>query len=353
MDNIEFPNEKICFCVMVPVYRVEQYLDACIQSVLNQTYQNFRLILVDDGSPDQCGAICDAYAQRDTRISVIHQRNAGALAARQAGIRAAKSMEWDDTVFALFLDSDDTIKPNALEIIKQAITVYQSDLLVFGIDLVQCGKKVGEHGLNPPTIGVVPDKRAFLRTVLFDNAYNSLCRKAVRLSLLGNYDYTHLHWVKYGEDLLQSLPIYAACTRPAFIADRLYNYTINPESMTHSINYQTYSCDKTVREYTFRLIDCMGNFTKKDYADYRAYCVSILVGDMLTISRLDTTAKNKLRLFSKLRDAQLYQTYLRRKRHTVRKNRFLVNAIYLLFTLKLDWLILCGLSLRRIGKHEI
>ena len=82
MDNIEFPNEKICFCVLVPVYRVEQYLDACIQSVLNQTYQNFRLILVDDGSPDQCGAICDAYAQRDTRISVIHQRSAGALAAR-------------------------------------------------------------------------------------------------------------------------------------------------------------------------------------------------------------------------------------------------------------------------------
>ena len=162
MDNIEFPNEKICFCAIVPVYRVELYLDACIQSVLNQTYQNFRLILVDDGSPDQCGAICDTYAKKDTRVTVIHQSNAGSLAARQAGIRAAKSMEWDDTVFALFLDSDDTIKPNALEIIKQAITEYHSDILVFAIDLVQCGKKVGEHGSNPPTIGVVPDKRAFL-----------------------------------------------------------------------------------------------------------------------------------------------------------------------------------------------
>lgn len=137
--------------MIVPVYRVEPYLDACIQSVLNQTYSNFRLILVDDGSPDQCGTICNAYAQRDTRIFVIHQRNTGALAARQAGICAAKKMDWSGTVFALFLDSDDTIKPNTLEIVEQALTIYQSDLLIFGIDLVQCGKKVGEHGLNPPS----------------------------------------------------------------------------------------------------------------------------------------------------------------------------------------------------------
>ena len=92
--------------VIVPVYRVEKYLNDCIDSILAQTFADFELILVDDGSPDSCPALCDAAAARDSRIRVIHQKNRGLSGARNAGLDAAEG-EW-----IAFVDSDDTITPD-------------------------------------------------------------------------------------------------------------------------------------------------------------------------------------------------------------------------------------------------
>ena len=77
--------------VIVPVYKVENYLDCCVQSIVNQTYSNLEIILIDDGSPDASGAMCDAWAEKDSRIRVIHQQNAGGGAARNAGLDAGNS----------------------------------------------------------------------------------------------------------------------------------------------------------------------------------------------------------------------------------------------------------------------
>lgn len=95
--------------IIVPVYNVEQYLPACIRSILRQTYQDFELILVDDGSPDSSGAICDEFAYRDSRIRVIHQKNGGVSRARNAGIEVARG-EW-----ITFIDADDVVTPRYLE----------------------------------------------------------------------------------------------------------------------------------------------------------------------------------------------------------------------------------------------
>ena len=92
--------------VIVPVYKVEPYLDRCVASILAQTYPNLEVILVDDGSPDNCPAFCDAWAQRDARIRVIHKKNGGQSTARNAGLDAARG-EW-----IAFVDSDDTITPD-------------------------------------------------------------------------------------------------------------------------------------------------------------------------------------------------------------------------------------------------
>ena len=89
--------------VIIPVYNVEKYLARCIDSVLRQTYHNFEIILVDDGTPDRSGEICDEYAAKDARISVIHKENGGLSSARNAGIEAAKG-QW-----LQFVDSDDYI----------------------------------------------------------------------------------------------------------------------------------------------------------------------------------------------------------------------------------------------------
>ena len=96
------------FSVVVTVYNVEPYLKTCVDSILAQTYRDFELILVDDGSPDGAAALCDAYAAQDSRIRVIHQPNAGVVRARQAGLRAAAGE------YILFVDGDDWISPQYL-----------------------------------------------------------------------------------------------------------------------------------------------------------------------------------------------------------------------------------------------
>ena len=101
--------------VIVPVYRVEEYLERCVKSILSQTYENLEVILVDDGSPDQCPAICDACAEKDARVKVIHQENKGLSGARNAGIDAASGE------YLAFVDSDDYVSPHVIEELYQLL----------------------------------------------------------------------------------------------------------------------------------------------------------------------------------------------------------------------------------------
>ena len=101
--------------VIVPVYRVEKYLERCVKSILSQTYKNLEVILVDDGSPDQCPAICDACAEKDARVKVIHQENKGLSGARNAGIDAASGE------YLAFVDSDDYVSPHFIEELYQLL----------------------------------------------------------------------------------------------------------------------------------------------------------------------------------------------------------------------------------------
>ncbi len=112
--------------IIVPVYNVEAYLDRCVQSVLNQTFTDFELILVDDGSPDNCPAMCDEYVQKDTRVVVIHQENGGLSAARNVGIDWAFANS--DSEWLAFIDSDDWIHPQYLELMYQTVIHYQVNI---------------------------------------------------------------------------------------------------------------------------------------------------------------------------------------------------------------------------------
>ena len=113
--------------IIVPVYKVEKYLPRCIDSILAQSFQDFELILIDDGSPDNCGQICDDYAARDSRIKVIHQQNAGVSAARNAGLDIACG------TYLGFVDSDDWIEPKMYETMIAAAKEKNVDVVVCGI----------------------------------------------------------------------------------------------------------------------------------------------------------------------------------------------------------------------------
>lgn len=109
--------------VIVPIYGTEKYLPNCIESLLGQTYTNIQIILVDDQSPDQCPKICDDYAEKDSRITVIHQANRGVSGARNTGLRCATGD------YIMFVDSDDEIYPNAIEVLLQDICKYKADIV--------------------------------------------------------------------------------------------------------------------------------------------------------------------------------------------------------------------------------
>ena len=125
--------------VIVPVYRVEKYLPACIDSILNQTFTDFELILVDDGSPDRCPEICDETAKRDARVRAIHQANQGLSAARNAGIEAAHG------AWLSFVDSDDFLAPDFLETLHDAAVRAGADCVLCGVQLTdEAGQKIGQ-----------------------------------------------------------------------------------------------------------------------------------------------------------------------------------------------------------------
>lgn len=122
--------------IIVPVYNVEKYLDKCVNSILNQTFQDFELILVDDGSPDNCGEMCDDYAARDKRVTVIHQVNGGLSAARNAGIEIAKGR------YLGFVDSDDYIAEDMYELLYNNLKNEDADLATVGFLDVYAGKNL-------------------------------------------------------------------------------------------------------------------------------------------------------------------------------------------------------------------
>lgn len=113
--------------VIIPVYKVEQYLHRCLESVLAQTYADLEVILVDDGSPDSCGAICDEYAQKDSRITVIHQENRGLSGARNAGLDIASGE------YISFVDSDDAVAPRFLQVLSEMLERE-------GAQIAECGR---------------------------------------------------------------------------------------------------------------------------------------------------------------------------------------------------------------------
>ena len=119
--------------IIVPVYNVEKYIRRCINSILNQTYQYLEIILVDDGSTDNSGLICDKYAHMDNRITVIHKKNGGLSSARNTGIDIAKG------AYIGFIDSDDWIAPETYEVLYRNLVHYDAD--VSDIDSVISSKE--------------------------------------------------------------------------------------------------------------------------------------------------------------------------------------------------------------------
>lgn len=133
---------KELISIIVPVYNVEQYLDDCLISIINQTYKNLEIILIDDGSTDKSGKICDEYAKKDSRIIVIHKENGGVSSARNAGLRIAKG------AYIGFVDPDDWIAEDMYEVLYSNAKKYDADVSVCKYKIVKNRRKDNLNAIN-------------------------------------------------------------------------------------------------------------------------------------------------------------------------------------------------------------
>lgn len=214
------------FTVTIPVYNVEKWLSFCVESVLSQSFNDYEIVLVNDGSTDSSLSICEEYAERyKEKIRVINQHNQGLLRARRTGIKAANGL------VLVFLDSDDALRPDALKIIHDAFVDNDVDLVMYGFSRDPSFSDMesdGFKGLN----GFLP-RRVILQKVCDPSAPNALCLKAVRRSIVdGSESYPSWKGVSYAEDLMQLLSIADKAQAAYYIPQPLYYYRVNQSSIT-------------------------------------------------------------------------------------------------------------------------
>lgn len=264
--------------IIVPVYKVEKYLPACIDSILAQTYENFELILVDDGSPDNCGKICDEYAQKDNRIKVIHQENGGVTKARATGVNQASGE------FITFVDSDDTIPNDAIESLCKCISP--------NIDII-IGKISGQEEFPFPI-----KKNTYLSVAIDSYRCCHLLQyipsgpvaKLFRKKLFNQNVLEIPREIKIGEDWLMNIRLsFNTSKNVSFINQVVYNYLIHDISITN-----TYKTDTIYDKVFFKYY--MASIPKSESSKFMFQTITMRLKRFLIATGYKTNITSETRL---------------------------------------------------------
>lgn len=288
--------------VIVPVYKVEKYLNKCIDSILAQTFKDFELILIDDGSPDSCGEICDEYARNDNRIKVIHSENRGAANARNLGLNEATGK------YIGFVDSDDWIDNKIYEVMFNNIIDKNVDIIfckLINVDMNQECSLVEEKIVK----GYIKDISSQLIAPLIGNRLDKYDEKRVgsniyrclfKRKIINENNIRFKKKLVYGEDTLFIINYLDKCNN-AYIVDKyLYYYRQNNTSLTkrykqnffHSIssyfnyldefsNREKYLNDENIQKRiealktTYIYISLVNEFSSKNNIKYKEKCKAV------------------------------------------------------------------------------
>lgn len=239
--------------VVVPVYNVEKYLKKCIDSIINQTYKNIEIILVDDGSPDNCGKICDEYAKNDQRIKVIHKENGGLSDARNAGIDVATGE------YITFVDSDDYIEENCIEFLYDDIIKDNTDMAI-GLHIVRYDDGTV---IRKRTKKTILEPKETLKRILYDQGIDlSAWAKLYNIKLFKKVRYPK---GRIFEDAATTYKLIDECNKISIDDNVVYNYIIRNDSITN----EEFSKNK------LQLIDStkeMTDYIKLKYPDLEKAC---------------------------------------------------------------------------------
>ncbi|NFL87188.1 glycosyltransferase family 2 protein [Clostridium botulinum] len=286
--------EKIS--VIIPVYKVEKYLVNCLNSIISQSYKNLEIILVDDGSPDNCGKICDQFAENDMRIKVLHKKNEGLMAAWVDGFKASTSK------YITFVDSDDWIDKNMINSMLEKLENEK-------VDLVIC-KSIREHknSREEEICSYAGGKynRQAIENLIFPGLINNGSYQGrglaparwgklmKRFLIERNIKYCNTA-ISYGEDLNIMFPIFVDCESLYILKDNnaCYHYRINPTSIICAYNRTMYQQIKTLYPILYKI-----NYEKKTYnfknqiqADYVAAIIQCYKNELMNSSKLKTVMR--------------------------------------------------------------
>lgn len=266
--------------IVVPCYKVEKYISELIESLIHQTFQDIEVILIDDGSPDRTGAICDEYAARDVRLQVIHKPNRGVSAARNDGMKAATGE------YIIFVDSDDWLPENAIELLHTKAVQTDADITIGDVNQIFTnGEKMGRFYEKA---FVTEDKgqiRELIKTAFYKNycpwpnqgkpafGYGGPWNKLVRRKLLDENGIIFDSRTRgIFDDIIYSAYILAAARKIAYIPQNVYNYRILNTSITKTYKKDMPSINRAIFEV-------WGEFLEKynqDGAYTAAYYANVL-----------------------------------------------------------------------------
>lgn len=257
--------------IIVPVYKSEQYLPKCIESILAQTFTDFELILVDDGSPDESGKLCDVYAQKDMRIRVIHQQNAGVSAARNAGLMCATGK------YIMFCDSDDWVAPEWCQCLYNAMKVPN-------VVIAMCGYREWKGDIVTQTCNLSKTDSTMKLSELFAKPLpGAPWNKIYNRERIVEYNITFPDGISYGEDLrflLTYLETYNGDNAVYLSSSILNNYRIVDESLSHKCIKDYWRLEKDVIKLRLKVASAHNTDFEKCREElycyyYRLFCCSI------------------------------------------------------------------------------
>ncbi|MCQ2520961.1 MAG: glycosyltransferase [Lachnospiraceae bacterium] len=273
--------------IIIPVYNVEKYIEKCIESILNQTFLDYECILVDDGSKDSSGTLCDEYAEKDQRIKVIHKSNGGLVSARQAGIQIATGE------YVGYVDSDDFIHADMYFDMCERAREHSADIVVCDLQDYVDGEELHRNPSLMEWEGLYFGKK--LKEELIPNSLSikpffnfgvapSLCNKIIRRKLLLQHQLEVKAEISLGEDACCSYFCLLEADKVFFCKERYYYYRKNENSITQSFDSQKYI--KTIDELNFfwnKLQKYNDEQFKIQFLQYASHMMTNIVYDHLRL----------------------------------------------------------------------
>lgn len=237
--------------IIVPVYNIENYIRVCIESILAQTYESFELILVDDGSKDNSGILCDEYAAIDSRVKVIHKENGGVSSARNTGLQQAKG-KW-----IMHVDGDDWIEPDMIESLIEAANATEADL-VFG-DFMKYGPNAGNKQLPSWNSDKIDSMSRYISYVM-TTIWGSIAKRSMYI----DHSLKSPEGISYCEDFHLIVRLCHYAKKIANVHRPFYHYRYRPTSIMSNMSRKTESDEQWVYQDTIRFFKEQGV-----YEDYR------------------------------------------------------------------------------------